>query len=461
MIRREPEHRPRRSCVRTVLFSLLTVAAGLLFLETGARWALSAVFGPQAVPQTLFRFSVPEKEPGAFRIFFFGGSTVYGGHLPKVGFVNQFRALLEACLPDRTVEVFNFGASGRDSTYVRRAVEATLEHEPDAIVVYTGHNEFLWPASGASRLRVALGYLDRTAAATLIRTCRDRWLPGLAREAKVWEPVPRGSARFAEAEAVFADNLESLARSARQAGVPLIVCTAASNLSRWPPVRRELTAAEPDERFAGLRDGAASALEAGDLDRARPLLDQLVSLYPEEAGTRYLQGRASEEAGDFAGARTHYLEARERDPVPLRALDAFNRRVRALAEQEGVYLADLEEVFRAASPHGLTGDSLMMDNCHPLPEGNYRMASALLDLFLANGWIGAAECSARGGRRVSLQDVMREVGFTEGDRQVLGRRNALYCGRAPFCNQEAVERSLREAGESAHVTASPGTAATR
>jgi lysophospholipase L1-like esterase len=438
------EHRgPSR--LRTFLFSILTVTAGLLLIEAGSRVLLKDVLGLKAVPQPFFRFSVPEKKPGSFRIFFFGGSTVYGGHLPGIGFVSQFEILLKKCLPERPVEVFNFGASGRDSTYVRKAVEKTLKAGPDLIVVYTGHNEFIWPEADASLFSRLLGTLERSSTATLFRMPKEKLFPGLwATLPKRWHPVRRGSALFAEKKRIFEENLESIAATARRAGIPLVLCTAASNLSDWPPVRREVLDPPPEPGFVDLRNEAESALAAGDRERAGGALGRLASGFPAEPETEYLLGRVAEQAGDYPAARAHFAAAKEQDPIPFRALDDFNRKVREVAGQDGVFLADMERLFQENSPHGLVGFSLMTDNCHPLPQGNFLMATALLDLVNEKVLSGEG-CREDGRLPRSVEEVMREAGFSGRDGEVLWRRNAEYCAQSPFLNRDAERRSLEQA----------------
>ena len=59
--------------------------------------------------------------------------------------------MLEDAFPQRQVEVFNMGITAISSFGVARVVEDAMDLKPDAIVVYTGHNE-IYGAYGAASL---------------------------------------------------------------------------------------------------------------------------------------------------------------------------------------------------------------------------------------------------------------------------------------------------------------------
>ena len=123
---------------RSLAYGALVTVVFFVILETIAYfWEYSDVEAEMA------RKVTGAQEPGSYRIFLFGGSTVEGVHVPEYGFAQQLEFWLRQLQPDKPLEIYNFGRAGRDSGYVRSKVETTIGHDPDLLIVLTGHNEFL------------------------------------------------------------------------------------------------------------------------------------------------------------------------------------------------------------------------------------------------------------------------------------------------------------------------------
>ena len=93
-------------------------------------------FNPQR-----FRARKPE---GGLRVFVLGGSSAYG--FPwgaSVAFPRLLALGLRAVYPGRSIEVVNAGGMSYASHRLRILTHEVLAYEPDAIVVYGGHNEFI------------------------------------------------------------------------------------------------------------------------------------------------------------------------------------------------------------------------------------------------------------------------------------------------------------------------------
>ncbi len=160
------------------------------------------------IPAERFNFFQPdsflaEKPPGSRRIFVLGGSTVQGRpYSIETSFATWLRLRLQAASPETEFEVVNCGGVSYASYRVAKILDEVLGHQPDAIVIYTGHNEFLedreyadvrgmsgarrWIARAASNLRtVSLdseqtqSILARTefAGGGSRRTARPCWRP--------------------------------------------------------------------------------------------------------------------------------------------------------------------------------------------------------------------------------------------------------------------------------------------
>jgi hypothetical protein len=166
--------------VRRLLFSVLTLVLFALLLE-GAL-ALTGVGDPRKRLSLTRGFSatasyfapVPDK-PGHVTTQMFNGESVevvipprsdtlrvmlFGGSNTESFRVDWFRKPLQEALPDPGVEVFNLGRHGYGSERVRILFTQALEHDPDVVLIYMGHNEFI----------------EQGFAAELIEQWRQPWL---------------------------------------------------------------------------------------------------------------------------------------------------------------------------------------------------------------------------------------------------------------------------------------------
>lgn len=142
--------------------------------------AYHQVSHPEAYRGRRVRIPV-DKAPGTLRVFCLGGSASAGWPHPPEEIYSAYleRALREA-YPDRRVEVFNVSAHAYAAYRVRLIFDQVVDLEPDALVLYSGNNEFLekrsylrrWPAlermaSAANRL-VLFRLLRRGVAAVFL-----------------------------------------------------------------------------------------------------------------------------------------------------------------------------------------------------------------------------------------------------------------------------------------------------
>lgn len=419
------------------------VVLGVALALAGEAVARLAGFGPGEPP------AVPPPRPGVARIVALGGSTVAGVPLGELGFARQLALGLDALAPG-AVDFVNLARPGADSAFVRRAAERALAARTDLLVVLTGHNEFLEPRRHAG-LRGALQRVrDRSALAALAEAGAARI--GLAADAP--DPLPervpvidRGGALFRETLDAYRANLAALVDLARAHRVPLVLCTAPSNLADWPPVHVAVPHADPD--FERDVRSLEAALRAGRDDEVVRETARLREAFGEDAMLVYLEARARRARGETARARELFHRAKELDPWPLRALDAQNEAVRALAGP-GVRVVDAERLFASRAADGLVGFDWFCDNCHPTPRAGATLAWAIARALAEEGWIlprGAAV--GEPGAWLARAEARLAGG---GGPQALARArlrwllsNALYAMKTPFRNDDAARDYLERA----------------
>ena len=137
------DRRMSDSMIRKLALAFVSIALTLLLLEGASRWfeSINIVSGdpPEATRE------IPVRGESELRVHVYGGSTVWGLPFREVGFVAQLRDLLERSFQNHPTVVVNHGIQAGTSTNVVEKIAQTLSSSPSAIVVMTGHNEFLWP----------------------------------------------------------------------------------------------------------------------------------------------------------------------------------------------------------------------------------------------------------------------------------------------------------------------------
>ena len=463
---------------KAVFFSIIAVILVLVLVETAAR-LLEPRFAPRcdAAPEEVDPVILEPKEPGELRIFAYGGSTVMGdrgGCDPwserLTSFMNQLRFHLEKRFPGRKITIGNFGRAGEPSSYVCAKMAATIQYEPDVLIVLTGHNEYLTSLHESER--EAMKYmvrrrLDKLAASRLIRHGLETRRSGerIPPDLRHIPPLVNHGKALARRVDAFRENIDIITRLAAGENLPLLLCTAPSNIRDWPPlyipaaISEDHVLSDNVSAFTFTTEDAAFEkgiselrilLADGETGRAETILDELSGDYPDNPLLDFLRGRLYLSEGSPEKAAPFLVKARDADPFPNRASTRLNMYLRAAAARSGVVLVDADSLFARHSGDGLPGLDLVADNCHPSPAGNSLLArelfSRILDLVRAEIIDGDGK---RGGA-VSSGDpdaYFRHIGF---DPEIKGAHyfcSAKYCMKTPFMNYGLARGYLEKAAE--------------
>jgi tetratricopeptide (TPR) repeat protein len=355
------------------------------------------------------------KPPGTLRLVCLGGSTTRGYPFDQGRFSDWLEIRLAELLPEVTIEVLNLGSNGFNSEAVLDVARELGPLEPDALVVYTGHNEFLHlnlpqvRDPGMHRFRRWL--LSTRLGNALDRLVSLRTAPG-ATDFQRRTSVPvhdrpyLSTAELRAGHEAFSRNLEGLAELAASRGWRLLFCVPVANVrdtavkysffdARTPPEDRvrflELLATldrEPlEERALGL---SAAELD-GELRELEETLDRLAALDSHVALLDFERGRTELLAGRPDAARRLLENALERDGYPIRATRAVCDLLAARCKERGVLLADPWPAFQAAAPDGIPGkERLFVDYCHPTLLGHRLLADVILHAMSERDWFRAA-----------------------------------------------------------------------
>ena len=341
----------------------------------------------------------PFVEPSAlptYRVVVAGASTVQGfPHPRRLAAAAFLEAMLQDALPDHQVEVFNLGITSIASFAVAQTLADALPLiKPDAVVVYTGHNEFYGIYGSHQEHRT---HLYNTLHYNLMRWRIPQLLGGLVDALRpdgnasrnLLESlgergqVPLASHRRRLAQEDLETNLRRIIALCRSNETPLVLCTLVSNDVGFAPAASgtpPLTGV-PLSQWQTWVDSAATVLTASKITPAEgglAALERAAALWSDSAWLWYLQGRALSQQGKLQEAFAAFVRARDLDTMPWRAPSTYNEVIRSLADAEDVLLADVERAFLHASPPQGIGWELMSDYVHPSVDGQILMARTML-----------------------------------------------------------------------------------
>jgi lysophospholipase L1-like esterase len=470
--------RPVRRCLYRVLAILLSLVP-LLVAEAVCRWvgwgkpaevadpfvgfdAVRPLFTPDATgqfyetaPDRLVHFRrdqfAVDKPANEFRVFCLGGSTVQGNPYGiETAFSTWLELTLRAADPTRSYRVVNCGGISYASYRLAPIFKELLTYQPDLLILYTGHNEFLedrtyhpikWKARWLGRV-----YAWATSS-QFFNACHagvQSWRNGVTRSTKGFQerylpPAAAGSQsgvrraagldenRKAEsAESVsslertqlpsevdawldhyggldayrrdpqwragvvdhFEWNLRRMVKWASDVQVPLMLVNPVGNLKDCPPFKFAPgdLSAADAVRFQELWTTAQTTEQVA----ARlTLLEEAVAIDPQHAAAQYLLGQTYLATGQPAEAGEALLRAKEEDLCPLRMIEPLYERLQRVARETNTPLVDVRARFEQLSSERLVGEPWLVDHVHPSITGHQQIAAGLFEQLRKQGMVRA------------------------------------------------------------------------
>jgi tetratricopeptide (TPR) repeat protein len=360
-------------------------------------------------------FAVP-KPAHEFRAFVLGGSTVQGHPFARqTSFTTWLEISLAAADPARSWRFINCGGVSYATYRLVPILEEVLNYQPDLIIIYEGHNEFLEARSfehlhrgglltsavdAASRLRTFTllreGYLRlqgrSSAEPSSGRTILPTEVEALLDYRGGLERYHRDDAMREDIIRQYAFNLRRMVEMCRERGVEVMLVNPVSKLRDCPPFKSEHDAdLSPEQlaRWQELTAAAANQLRRGSLGYARALelYQQAAEIDPRHAGGQYNLAECHDLLEQYDEARAAYLAAKDADVCPLRILQPMNDAVLEIAHEQGTLLFDANQLFVEHSKNGIPGGDWLIDHAHPTIAGHQLLADEISALLVARGVI--------------------------------------------------------------------------
>ncbi|NBD37412.1 MAG: tetratricopeptide repeat protein [Verrucomicrobia bacterium] len=315
-------------------------------------------------PRELFPCRVArERPPESLRIVVLGASAAQGDPEPSFSPARLLEKALRFNYPETEVECINLAITATNSHVLRETAAEALALEPDLAILYIGNNEVIGPfGPGTGRQFLRGGFLPPAWQVRLQRLRLTQLLQSAVRGARGKEAAWEGLRAFTEHEispddpalgrayAAFSGNLETAVATLTEGGVRVLAGTVAVNRRDQPP-------------FAG-----------------------------EAARAAFRRGRDLLAGGETDAAWRSFEKALALDRLRLRADAEINRRVRELAADAGLSLADAQDHFQPG--RGPVGYQAFWEHVHFTFEGNYHLAgiwyAEAVDMLRAGGILSEA-----------------------------------------------------------------------
>lgn len=333
-----------------------------------------------------------EKDPETFRIFVLGASTAVGYPYRKNGSFHRWLQFgLNATYPDEKIEVINLGLTAVNSYTLLDFTKQLLAFEPDALLIYAGHNEY-YGALGAGtskifgnnpwlvnlslsmkKLRLVQCAESIVEKVTHISSANTESRSTLMEKMAADRRIVLNSKKYQMGLEQFSHNFERIAELTKTHKVPVFLSSLVSN--------------EKDQKpFMG--DGTN----------------------PETSANHYFNlAIDAEESGNIPRAKENYTLAKDHDQLRFRAPEAINFKIRRLTDSYNhIYFVDTQSRFTALSKDGIIGNTFLWEHVHPNWEGYSLLAHTFYEEILKSGLIRSELKKA-----LSWPDLKRQMPMTK------------------------------------------------
>jgi len=367
-----------------------------------------------------------EKMPNTFRVFVLGESTTAGYPYMHNGSFHrwlQYRLMQE--LPEKNIEIINVALTAVNSYTVLDFGKEVLHYQPDAVLVYVGHNEYYGALGVGSTSRIANNHYLVETVLTLRQLRLVQWMTDVMRKltgvfagdkkgidqrdnlmkrVAAKQEIAYGSDDYKAGIRQFERNMDEFCQAYAAAHIPVFLSTVVSNEKDQRPFISDTLTGQPS-RPAAL-SGPSGHPDPSGLSAAEPPVPFGLS-----ADAAFRQADSAFTAGDYTTAKLRYVRAKELDLLRFRAPEAINATIRSLTKKYGdVHLVDAYALFAQQEPKGILGKETLLEHVHPNLYGYALLSEAFYQSMKQQGLVRPDS-----GRELSFSTLLMEMPVTSVD----------------------------------------------
>ncbi|WP_161964508.1 hypothetical protein [Mucilaginibacter endophyticus] len=331
------------------------------------------------------------KAKNTFRIFVLGESTTAGyPYLHNGSFHRWLQYRLMHMYPDVNFEVINVSLTAVNSYTVLDFGKQVVNYQPDAVLIYTGHNEYYGALGIGSTSHIANNrFLVQT-----VLSLKELRLVQMANNII-------GSFKSVSSKPDQRDNL--MERMAKQQSIPYQSEAYQAGIAQFKENMTKLC------RF--MQDKKTPVFLSTLLSNEKDLKPFISDTSDTSANMLYAQANDSYQAAKYQQAKQEFIRAKELDLLRFRAPEAMNGIIIGLAKQfSNIHLVNARAVFEQHSPNGILGNETLLEHVHPNLYG-YALLSEAFYQSLEN----AKLIKARADHEMSLTELLSRMPVTRVD----------------------------------------------
>ncbi|WP_111978077.1 tetratricopeptide repeat protein [Algibacillus agarilyticus] len=334
-------------------------------------------------------FFSKQKSDDALRLVVQGGSTAAGfpfGIGASIAGMLDYR--LKQTFPDRDVEVISTALSAVNSYTVLDFADEIIAQQPDAVLIYAGHNEYLgilgvgsaYTAANSQAATLMYLKLKNLKIFQLLQNTyahyKGQTKPSHNQTSRTFmskvakhKNIPLNSALYEQGLTQFETNMQLLLKKYQAANIPVFISTIASNLADQKPFSSAALNKQGQVWLTKLRN--YTLLTHDELEQA-----QTVARQQQSADLFYALGQITYAKSQYPQAKTYFEQARDHDLLRFRAPTAINEQIKQLTKQPNVTLVDAEQALTKQAINGIIGRKLMLEHLHPTIDGYFYIADS-------------------------------------------------------------------------------------
>lgn len=326
-----------------------------------------------------------QKPANGLRFFVQGGSTAagfpYGLSASVAGMLDQ---RLKQTFPNHYVEVINTALAAVNSYTVLDMVDEIIEQQPDAVLIYMGHNEYLgilgvgsnYTAANSNATTLMFLQLKELRIFQLLQSIYQKFTSSnsagsqnnseiqqsrtfMAKVAK-HKNIPFDSALYRAGLAQFENNLSLILNKYQAAKVPVYISTISSNLLGQRPFSSPSISPEIQQMF----------------DNKNLLIAEQKLENSKNAAEHFELGKLFYSVKQNSKAKHHLTLAKDYDLLRFRAPQKFNDIIVSQAAKFDAVTVNALQRFEQRSRSEIIGNNLMLEHLHPNVEGYFLLSDA-------------------------------------------------------------------------------------
>jgi tetratricopeptide (TPR) repeat protein len=306
-----------------------------------------------------------KKAPNTLRIFVLGESTTIGyPYFHNGAFHRWLQYRLMQMYPDRNFEIINTAITAVNSYTLLDFSKQLIQYQPDAIMIYSGHNEYYGALGigstsylGSNRFLISTLLKLRELKLVQLLNNASKKVTGifennqidtretLMKRMAARQRIPYGSEDYQTGLEQFNKNMNEVCRLFSDEKIPVFLSTIVSNEKDLPPF---------------ISNGSGK----------------------ESAAYFFKLGQLEYKKRNFKSALQYFVKAKQLDELRFRAPEEINSTIKKIAANyKNVYLVDTKKLFQEHSLNGILGSETLLEHVHPNLYGYAIMSEAFYQAF--------------------------------------------------------------------------------